>query len=325
MRGGKDIVDRVAPTNASVLIRGESGSGNELVAQALHERSPRRDRPFVEVNCAGLPSELMESELFGYECGAFTGAHRKKPGKFEQAHSGTIFLNEIGEVPLSLQAKLFQVLRDRRFSRLGSDGDIKVNVRAIAATTRDLAQLAQSGRFRDDLFRRLKVVSIHVPPLRDRRDEIPALAEHFLQRYARQYGRPYRKVNAETMAHFLKYPWPGNVRELEYTIKRVVVLASEDWVTEDLACSADPAPLPASPSAPAVTHAASAPACPDGRPEPGDGGLKAIARRAALEAERAVLTVVLDQVHWNRLEASRRLKISYKTLRWKIRQCGLED
>ena len=323
MRRVRDGLERVAPTDATVLVWGESGVGKELVARTLHERSPRRQHSFVKVNCAALPLELLESELFGYERGAFTGAHREKPGKFELAHSGTIFLDEIGEMPLPLQAKLLHVLQDGQFSRLGSRHDIRVDVRVVAATNQDLGQLALSGRFREDLFHRLNVVTIHVPPLRDRREEIATLTDHFIRRYCAQYGRPYRGVGAKTLAHFLEYPWPGNVRELENAIKRIVLLESEAWVQEELVSSPRPASRP--PVSPVGVAGPMAPPPTNGRVTYEDDGLKVIARRAALEAERAVLKAVLDQVHWNRLEASRRLKISYKTMLWKIRQCGLED
>jgi transcriptional regulator with GAF, ATPase, and Fis domain len=317
-----EMVDRVAPTDATVLVWGESGVGKELVARALHDRSPRRHRAFVKVNCAALPIELLESELFGYERGAFTGAHRQKPGKFELANSGSIFLDEIGEMPLPLQAKLLRVVQDGEFPRLGSRHEIRVDVRVIAATNRDLGQLVQRGRFREDLFYRLNVVSLHVPPLRERRDEIAALMEHFLHQYAQQYGRPRPDISAPTAARLLEYSWPGNVRELENTVKRIVVLGTEDWVTSELAGQGG-APVPG----PSMLQASPAPAV---APSPTANGaathedsLKAIAQRAALEAERVVLKAVLDQVRWNRLEASRRLKVSYKTLRHKIRQCGL--
>jgi two-component system response regulator AtoC len=321
-----EIVESVAPTDASVLIRGETGVGKEVVARELHQRSARHQRAFVTVNCAALPIELLESELFGYERGAFTGAHREKPGKFELAHRGTVFLDEIGDTPLPLQATLLQVLRDGTFLRQGSPRDIRVDVRIIAATNRDLDQAVRDGRFREDLFNGLNVVTIRVPPLRERRKDIPHLAAHFLQHYAQQYGRPCPRVAAETMGHVLDYPWPGNVRELENTMKRIVVLGDDGWVTRDLVrLTSGPPPGRAAPLR-AVAGAAEPRAL--GPPEAHAGpaeGLKTIARRAAVEAERAVLKSVLDQVHWNRLEASRRLKISYKTLRWKIRQCGLED
>ncbi len=325
----KDMVERVARTDATVLVWGESGVGKELVARAIHECSRRHQRAFLKVNCAALPLALLESELFGYEPGAFTGAHRQKPGKFELANSGTILLDEIGEMPLPLQAKLLQVLQDGEFSRLGSKRDVRVDVRVIAATNKDLRQLAQSGSFREDLFYRLNVVNVHVPPLRERREEIPVLLQHFLRQYSQQYGRPSRDVSARTMVCFDRYAWPGNVRELENTVKRIVVLGSEDWVEGELVNPSEPVPVPPG----GMTLDVSAKGAggeinghaKDDRLPHEEEGLKAIARRAALDAEKIVLKSVLDRVRWNRVEAARRLKVSYKTLRWKIRQCGLED
>ena len=188
----------------------------------------------MKVNCAALPLELLESELFGYERGAFTGAHRQKPGKFELANTGTIFLDEIGEMPMPVQAKLLQVLQDREFSRLGSQSDIRVDVRVIAATNKDLARLVQHGHFREDLYYRLNVLNIHVPPLRERQEEIPVLVEYFLDVYSREYGRPRQEVSAETMQLFMDHGWRGNVRELENIIKRIVALGNETQVVQEL-------------------------------------------------------------------------------------------
>jgi two-component system response regulator AtoC len=326
MRVVRFIIERVAATDATVLVWGESGVGKEIVARALHDRSGRRDRPFVKVNCAALPLELLESELFGYERGAFTGAHRQKPGKFELADSGTIFLDEIGEMPLPLQAKLLQVLQDREFSRLGSRHDIRVDVRVIAATNKDLTQLVARGSFREDLYYRLNVVNIFVPALRERREEIPILVEHFLKLYAERYGRPWRPVSAGTLRRLMEYAWPGNIRELENVVKRIVVLGSEELTGLDQPAPqsprlGDPEAAAATPLAPGPGPAA--PVMPVRRSE--GTGLKEIARRAARDAERIALKEVLDQVHWHRLEAARRLKISYKTLLYKIRECGLES
>src|SRR5499426_1475859 len=234
MRTVGRIIDGVAPTDVTVLVWGETGVGKEAVAWALHECSPRRDRPFVKVNCAALPLELLESELFGYERGAFTGAHRQKPGKFELANTGTIFLDEIGEMPMPVQAKLLQVLQDREFSRLGSQSDIRVDVRVIAATNKNLARLVQQGSFREDLYYRLNVLNIHVPPLRERQEEIPVLVEYFLDVYSREYGRARGEVSAETMQLFMDYGWRGNVRELENIIKRIVALGNESHVVQEL-------------------------------------------------------------------------------------------
>ncbi|HUC76833.1 MAG TPA: sigma-54 dependent transcriptional regulator, partial [Vicinamibacterales bacterium] len=208
----RDLIERVADTDVTVLIRGESGTGKELVARAISAASPRHDKPFVKVNCAALPTELLESELFGFERGAFTGAIQHKPGKFEFANHGTMFLDEIGDMSAALQAKLLQVLQDGEFSRLGGKHDVRVDVRVIAATNRDLERAVASGQFREDLFFRLNVVCITMPPLRDRRDEIPLLVEYFLKKYSVQYNKPLTVVSPETTQLFMDYDWPGNVR-----------------------------------------------------------------------------------------------------------------
>jgi two-component system response regulator AtoC len=321
MRTLHDMIERVAGTDVTVLVWGESGVGKEIVARRLHDLSPRRDRPFIKVNCAALPGELLESELFGHERGAFTGAHRVKPGKFELANTGTMFLDEIGELPLPLQAKLLQVLQDGQFSRLGSQQDIKVDVRVISATNKNLGELIEQGGFREDLYYRLNVVNIRVPALRERTVEIPILVEHFLRQYSQQYNRPHREISAETLRQFMDYSWPGNVRELENIVKRIVLLGNERWVHEQLAVWEEK-PLRGRPSVPApaarwaslVGEMTAGPTAP---------GLKDIARQAARAAERVVLKEVLDQVHWNRRAAARQLKISYKALLQKIRSLGI--
>ncbi len=319
----KQIIDQVAPTDVTVLIRGESGTGKELVARTLHAQSTRKDKPFVKINCAALPEELLESELFGYEKGAFTGAHQRKPGKFELANHGTIFLDEISEMHPALQAKLLQVLQDGEFSRLGGEGDVNVDVRVLAATNRDLQRAVREGSFREDLYYRLNVVSIFIPPLRERRDEIPLLVDYFLTRYAQQYNRPRRLLSEETMRRFMTYHWPGNVRELENMIKRVVVLGNEAAVhTEfalrgrDLAAEGREGAAPAA-AAPAVATEAAA-----------DGAaplsLKEIGRQAAKKAERAIISEVLQRTRWNRKEAAEILQISYKALLYKIKENQLD-
>jgi transcriptional regulator with PAS, ATPase and Fis domain len=325
MRLVRAMIDRIAPTDATVLVWGESGVGKELVARALHQESSRRNRPFVKVNCAALPLELLESELFGYERGAFTGAVRQKPGKFELAHTGTIFLDEIGEIALPLQAKLLQVLQDMEFSPLGSNQDVRVDVRVIAATNKNLIDLVERGVFREDLYYRLNVMSIHVPPLRERRDEIPALAARFMEEFGSQYGRPPRPLSAPALSRFLEYHWPGNVRELENVVKRIVVMGNDDFVAEELVPRALPSAEPLAPGTGGVElHVASA-----RTPETSGSvwreglGLREIARRAAEEAEGTALQEVLDRVHWHRLEAARRLQVSYKTLLTKMKLHGL--
>ena len=224
MREVHDLIARVADTDVTVLIRGESGTGKELVARAIHTASPRRDKPFVKVNCAALPSELLESELFGFERGAFTGAIQHKPGKFEFANHGTMFLDEISEMQPPLQSKLLQVLQDGEFARLGGRDDVRVDVRIVAATNRDLEDAVADGQFREDLFFRLNVVCITLPPLRQRRDEIPELTRLFLRQYSEHYNKPPQTLATDTLRLFAEYEWPGNVRELENLIKRMVIL-----------------------------------------------------------------------------------------------------
>jgi Response regulator containing CheY-like receiver, AAA-type ATPase, and DNA-binding domains len=211
----QDLIERVADTDVTVLIRGESGTGKELVARALCASSIRRDKPFVKVNCAALPTELLESELFGFERGAFTGAMQHKPGKFEFANHGTMFLDEIGDMSFQLQAKLLQVLQDGEFSRLGGKNDVRVDVRVVAATNKDLEQAVAANQFREDLFFRLNVVSIALPPLRERREEVPVLADYFLKKYSVQYNKPRVDLSPDTLHLLMEYDWPGNVRELE--------------------------------------------------------------------------------------------------------------
>src|SRR5438105_13435399 len=230
----QDLIERVADTDVTVLIRGESGTGKELVARALYASSLRRDKPFVKVNCAALPTELLESELFGFERGAFTGAIQHKPGKFEFANYGTMFLDEIGDMSVALQAKLLQVLQDGEFARLGGKHDVHVDVRVVSATNRDLERAVADGQFREDLFFRLNVVSIHLPPLRERREEIPLLTDHFLKKYSVQYNKPHARMSEETRQLLADHDWPGNVRELENLIKRIVVLGDDATIRRDL-------------------------------------------------------------------------------------------
>jgi two-component system response regulator AtoC len=238
----KDLIDRVSDTDVTVLVRGESGTGKELVARALHAQSLRKDKPFVKVNCAALPTELLESELFGFEKGAFTGAIQHKPGKFEFANHGTMFLDEIGDMSASLQAKLLQVLQDGEFSRLGGKADVHVDVRVIAATNRDLEQAVRDGHFREDLYFRLNVVTITLPPLRERREEVPVLTDFFLKKYSVQYNKPLVSVSPELARLFVQFDWPGNVRQLENLIKRMVVLGADAPIMKEL--QQPPAPLP---------------------------------------------------------------------------------
>jgi DNA-binding NtrC family response regulator len=225
-----ETVRKVAETDLSVLIRGESGTGKELVAQALHQRSARRARPFVAVNCAAISRELVESELFGHEKGAFTGADARRTGKFEAAHGGTIFLDEIGDMPLETQAKVLRVLEDRKLERVGGNQPVEVDVRVVAATHRDLERECKAGRFRDDLYYRLKVAQVELPPLRERGEDLPALANHFLEQLAERLGRAKKPLGADALARLARHAWPGNVRELRNVIEQAAVLAAGDTI-----------------------------------------------------------------------------------------------
>jgi formate hydrogenlyase transcriptional activator len=225
-RSALDQVEIVAPTDATVLITGETGTGKELIARAIHEQSGRRTRPFVKLNCAAIPSGLLESELFGHERGAFTGAVAQRKGRFETADGGTLFLDEIGEIPLELQPKLLRVLQEREFERLGGTRTIEVDVRVIAATNRDLGRMVEERTYRDDLYYRLAVFPIAVPPLRERREDIDPLVRHFVERFAVRMRRPIEEIPAETLDALRRQPWPGNVRELENVVQRAVILST---------------------------------------------------------------------------------------------------
>jgi len=337
----RELIARVAATDATVLIRGESGTGKELVARALRAGSPRRDKAFVKVNCAALPAELLESEMFGFERGAFTGALQARPGKFEFANRGTIFLDEIGEMLPSLQAKLLHVLQDGTFSRLGGS-EVSVDVRIIAATNRRLEEAVATGHFREDLFFRLNVVSICMPPLRERREEIPLFVRHFLSKYSAHYNRPGIELSPATLESFLHYDWPGNVRELENVIQRIVILGPDSPAATPLmprrgerrsalrerrqSPRLEPLPPPVAAAPPPPPD----PVPPLAVPVDGNGGgdlpsLKLIGRNAARAAERELMLRMLHRTRWNRKEAAQMLGISYKALLYKIKEHRLDD
>jgi DNA-binding NtrC family response regulator len=300
MRRVYEIVRQVADTTATILITGESGTGKELIARAIHRQGVRRDRPFVAVNCAALPAELLESELFGHERGAFTGAHARKLGKFEAAHTGTLFLDEVGTLRLDLQPKLLRALQEREIERVGGGRAIPVDVRIIAASNADLRQEVATGRFREDLFYRLHVVPIAVPPLRERREDVAPLARHFLGKYARQFGKLVRDISAGALEALERYPWPGNVRELENIVARSVALAAEPVV------QLDQIPLD-------VTLVPSAAA--------GEDQLNL--REARQEVERMLIQRALDRASGNQTVAARLLGMHRNTLLVKLAQLGL--
>jgi two-component system, NtrC family, response regulator AtoC len=345
------MVERVADSDVSVLLRGESGVGKEVIARELHRRSARRTRPFVKVNCAALPGELLESELFGHERGAFTGAGSTRIGKFEFAQSGTIMMDEIGEMPAALQVKMMHVLQDREFTRLGSNRSVEVDVRVLAATNRDLDSMMRNGTFREDLYYRLQVIELWIPPLRERRDEILPLAEFFLVKYSKLYRRPSPRPSRILSEALVDYQWPGNIRELENMMKRLVVLQEEKLILNEIArlrqipLSMPPdtlrhATTAAAASAPATAAAPAPPPTPDPieatkpiddepalPPHDSEEGidLQAVARTAAKRAERVAIEQALDRFRWNRRKAAEYLKVSYKTLLNKMKECGISD
>jgi two-component system, NtrC family, response regulator AtoC len=319
----RNTVEKVAATDVTVLIRGESGVGKEVIARLLFEHSRRRQKPFIKVNCAAIPHDLLESELFGYEAGAFTGAMRDKPGKFELANHGTLFLDEIAEMHPMLQAKLLHVLQDGTFSRLGAKRDVAVDVRVVCATNKLLEERVRAGLFREDLLYRINVVTIFLPPLRERRDEIPVLTDYLLRKYAIQYGRPLRRFSPEAAERMMQYDWPGNIRELENLCKRFVIVGSETQILRELSSHghAEAAPSLHDPS---IAGQLSVPAAFE-TPGNSELSLLEVGRRAAWEAERHAIQHMLEATHWNRREASRRLQVSYKALLNKIKQMQLEE
>ena len=302
----RQVLQRAAEVDVTVLITGVTGTGKCLVARAIHYLSFRKHRPFLKVNCAAVPRELLESELFGHERGAFTGAYQLKIGKFEAADHGTIFLDEIGDLHPSLQAKLLHVLQDGEFSRIGGRSTIKVDVRVLAATNQDLERAVAAGRFREDLYYRLNVVQIALPPLRERAEEIPLLAQYFVERYARLFGREGFTLSAAAIERMVRHPFPGNVRELENLVKRAIVLDDRD-LTRTLAT----APVP---------HESRAP----GPPSEAAVSLKEISRHASRAAEREAIARVLETTGWNRTKAAPLLQISYRALLYKIKETGLD-
>ena len=304
MQAVRERLAKLASANVPVLIQGESGTGKDIIARMIHAASPWRTGPWVKVNCPAIPGTLLESELFGYEKGAFTGAYGMKPGRVEMAHRGTLFLDEISELDMSLQSKLLQLLQDGQFCRIGAQEDKKVEVRVVCATNRILENEIENGTFRQDLFYRINVVNLALPPLRERRGDIEDLANYFLEYYNRKYNCRAKALSAELMMVLQKYHWPGNIRELENLVKRYVILGSEEVISSDL-----------------VTRQHDY-----FNPEinlDGPISLKKLTRQATRELERKVILKVLQANHWNRKQAARALSISYRALLYKIRDAGL--
>lgn len=300
---------QIAPVDVPVFISGESGVGKEVVARMIHLRSSRRQQAFIKVNCAALPGELLESELFGFEQGAFTGAVRAKPGKFELANKGTIFLDEIAEMSPHLQAKLLHVLQDNQFARLGARGTIQVDVRVLAATNVHVQEAMRSGRFREDLYYRLSVLSLHVPPLRERSDEIPMLFRHFLVKYAEKFQKTVPDPPEHVIEAALRYSWPGNLRELENFVKRYVIMEDSEGSLRELL---------------EMTEAQQRIAPSEQTPAPREQGLKALVRGLKDEAEMEAIGDALEKTNWCRKDAAKILGISYKALLYKMRQFNLD-
>jgi two-component system response regulator HydG len=290
---------RAASSDATVLITGESGTGKEMIAGVIHFNSPRKDNPFIKMNCAAISEGLLESELFGHEKGAFTGALRRKEGRFKQAHLGSLFLDEVSEMSLAMQVKLLRVLQEREFTRVGGEEVISVDVRIIAATNKDLARLVKEGKFREDLYYRLNVITLSVPPLRDRREDIPLLAEHFLKRFAEKNTRPMKGFTPQAMDRLVKYPWPGNVREIMNTIESAVVLSTSPFLTEE--------------DLPII------------REDQGDvAPTSGVATDFSLdEIERATILKTLETMQGNKSEAARKLGITRATLHKKLKRYGV--
>lgn len=306
MAAVRQTVRKVAGAHIPVLIQGRSGSGKEIIARLIHQHSQCAQGPFVKVNCAAIPGSLLESELFGYERGAFTGANTTKPGRVEMANNGTLFLDEIAEMDFGLQAKLLQLLQDSQFWRIGGREDIRVNVRVICATNRQLEDEIEHGRFRQDLFYRINVVKIQLPPLRERTEDLFSLVQYFLQNFTQKYGTAPRALSPNMMRSLERHTWPGNIRELRNLIERYAILGSEESMTTELQKNDG------------SIEARSLVGANNGSIE-----LKSVTRQTVQELEKKIIMKSLAANRWNRKLAAKELKISYRTLLYKIRQCGL--
>jgi DNA-binding NtrC family response regulator len=312
----KNIIEQVADSELSVVIRGESGTGKEIVARMLHNLSSRRAEPFVKVNCAAIPRDLLEAELFGYEKGAFTGAHKTKPGRFEVANKGTMFLDEIGDMPMELQSKLLQVLEQHEFVRVGGIQNIHVDVRIVCATNKDMEAAIAERAMRDDLFYRLNEVAIFLPPLRERPEDVPLLVAHFLSRYNELYKKNFQNITAENMSRMQGFHWPGNVRQMENIIKQVVVREDDSIIPSLLSSGGALASVPAYAAVSSMATAAS--------PAAGYSLKKRIDDIVGRE-EKRVIAEVLQKTNWNRRKAADILEISYRSLLYKIKEYRINE
>jgi DNA-binding NtrC family response regulator len=325
----KSLIEQVADSELTVLIRGESGTGKEIAARSLHQLSGRRDHPFVKVNCAAIPRDLLEAELFGYEKGAFTGAHKTKQGRFELANKGTMFLDEIGDMPMELQSKLLQVLEQQEFVRVGGIQNIHVDVRIICATNRNLERAIAESGFRDDLFYRLNEITLYIPPLRQRKDDIPLLVDHFLDKYSKLYKRDNLLLSPTIMTQLVSFQWPGNIRQLENMIKQVVVRGDETIISELLSSASAQMPM-MSGAAPRIERS-SAGYTPDEGEETGEEttepgtpyALKNRVGKTIASEEKRLIAEVLHKTNWNRRKAAEMLQISYRSLLYKIKDYNL--
>ncbi len=313
----KNLIEEVADSELTVLIRGESGTGKEIVARSIHELSSRAKGPFTKVNCAAIPRDLLEAELFGYEKGAFTGANRTKPGRFEVANKGTIFLDEIGEMPLELQSKLLQVLEQQEFVRVGGVQNIKVDVRIVCATNRNLEEAISNREMRDDLYYRLNEITIPLPPLRERADDIPLLCDMFIRKYNAQYKKEFPGLSPAMNEKLMNYSWPGNVRQLENLVKQVVVRGDEGIVDDILNRST------AAPSTPAASSSRPAISDTSGADNGNQYSLKKRVGETVAREEKALISEVLRKTNWNRRKAAEVLEISYRSLLYKIKEYSL--
>ena len=311
MLGIFELIDRVAPTDANVMILGESGTGKELVAAALHSRSQRKEFPFVPINCAAIPETLIESELFGHVRGAFTGAVQTKKGLFETAHRGTLFLDEVGELPQPMQSKLLRAIQDRSFRRVGGNEDLSIDFRIVCASKRDLNREMAEGRFRDDLYFRLNVIQVFVPPLRDRREDIPALASHFAEKFATRHGRPIVRIDGEAMRALLAYDFPGNIRELENILERATIVETKNVISI--------ASLPPNVTKNVTSDLVAGGGYQEVLPEKG-----AFLDTEMDRLEKTYLLKALEQSGGNRTEAAKLLNISFRSLRYRLQKHGID-